>query len=222
MLTSALDEVNAELEGLGPEERLKWALENLEEVVHASSFGPEDMVVIHLTRGDVPTVFLDTNYHFEETLELVDEVEAEYGLELRVYKGYPSRGEFEEEHGELYETDHDKCCRINKVEPLEEAVEGVDAWITGIRREQAPTRREAKVVEEDGARLKVNPLVDWTSEDVWRFIEENDVPYNPLHELGYPSIGCEPCTSPIEGGDDERSGRWEGVEKTECGLHSER
>lgn len=214
-----LDSVNEELEDATAAERLAWAEENLDEILHASSFGPEDVAIIHLTDGSLPTLFLDTTYHFDETLELVEEMAEEYGLDLRVKRAHESREAFEQEHGELYETDPDACCRINKVELIEEALDGVDAWITGMRREQSPTRADIDVVERDGDRLKVNPLADWTGEELWSYVEGNGVPYNPLHDQGYPSIGCEPCTEPVAEGEDERAGRWGDDEKTECGLH---
>lgn len=214
-----LSTINETLERASPGERLDWAHENLDNVVHASSFGPEDVAIIHITSGSFPTVFLDTNYHFDETLTLVEDMEESYGFDLRTYRAYDSREAFEQEYGPLYETDPDACCHINKVDLIQEALSGVDAWITGMRREQSPTRADIDIVEQDGDRLKINPLADWTKDDLWRYIRENDVPYNPLHDQNYPSIGCEPCTSPVAEGEDERAGRWSGSGKTECGLH---
>ncbi|MBS1263269.1 MAG: Phosphoadenosine phosphosulfate reductase [Methanonatronarchaeales archaeon] len=214
-----IEAVNRELERAPAGERIDWAARNLARVVHGSSFGPEDVAIIHMSSGELPTIFLDTNYHFEETLELVERVKGAYSLDLEVYSAYGSREDFEEENGRLYEEEPDECCRINKVEPLGEALEGVDAWITGLRREQSPTREGTRIVEGEGERLKISPLADWTGEDLWNYIEENGVPTNPLHDRGYPSIGCAPCTSPVEAGEDERAGRWSGSGKTECGLH---
>jgi len=216
-----LQEVNRELEEMVAEERLNWAAEKMGKIVHGSSFRPEDMAIIHLTGGNLPTFFLDTNYHFEETLELVETARKTYELNLDVHRSYPSREAFEADHGPLYETDPDECCRINKIEPLQEALEGVDAWVAGLRREQSPTRADTDIVEKDGDRLKVSPLADWSKDDLWSYIEDNDIPYNPLHDQGYPSVGCEPCTSPVGDDEDERSGRWSGSGKTECGLHDE-
>ncbi|MBI5286258.1 MAG: phosphoadenylyl-sulfate reductase, partial [Deltaproteobacteria bacterium] len=127
-------------------------------------------------------------------------------------------------HGDkLWATNPDLCCKIRKIEPLVEALKGLRCWITGIRREQAPTRANTQVVEWDNKfnLVKVSPLVRWTNKDVWDYIHRNDVPYNILHDKNYPSIGCEPCTKPVKPGEDPRAGRWAGQEKTECGLHKE-
>lgn len=217
-----------EYEGLEAQERLKRALEEYDEVVVASSFGLEDVVILDMVYDKIgaspPVVFLDTLYHFEETLKLVDRFEEEYDLDLRVYTPeQETREAFEREHGEeLWESDVEKFHGLTKLRQIDEALEGRDAWVTGIRRQQAETRAEADAIEWDDAHglVKVNPLVEWSRDDVWGYVEENDVPYNPLHDEGYPSVGDEPLTEPIGEGDDERAGRWSDSEKTECGLHS--
>ena len=124
--------------------------------------------------------------------------------------------------GPIYGVKPDECCRIRKIEPLKKAIAGYDAWISAIRRDQTPNRSSAGIVEWDSkfSLVKVNPLANWTKGDVWRYITENDVPYNPLHDQGYTSIGCWPCTRPTTAGQDERSGRWAGFAKLECGIHS--
>ena len=125
-------------------------------------------------------------------------------------------------HGpKLWEREPDRCCAMRKVAPLQQALEGMDAWITGIRREQSTTRENARKIEIDARRgiVRVQPLVDWTNRDVWRYIWKHSIPYNTLHDHGFPSIGCVPCTNPIEEGSEERSGRWKGTGKVECGLH---
>jgi phosphoadenosine phosphosulfate reductase len=127
-------------------------------------------------------------------------------------------------HGErLWERDPDLCCSMRKVAPLRQALEGMDAWITGIRRDQSTTRQNARKIEVDERRgvVKVQPLADWTNRDVWRYIWRHDIPYNPMHDHGYPSIGCVPCTSSVDSGEDERTGRWKGTGKVECGLHGD-
>jgi phosphoadenosine phosphosulfate reductase len=215
-------------ESLDATGRLERALSEYDEVVVASSFGLEDVVILDMVYDKIgaspPVVFLDTLYHFEETLELVDRFEEEYELDLLVYTPeQETREAFEREHGEeLWESDVEKFHELTKLRQIDEALEGRDAWVTGIRRQQAETRAEADAIEWDDAHglVKVNPLVEWSRDDVWEYVEENDVPYNPLHDEGYPSVGDEPLTEPIGEGDDERAGRWSDSEKTECGLHS--
>lgn len=218
-----------EYESLDATGRIERALSEYDEVVVASSFGLEDVAILDMAYEKIgarpPVVFLDTLYHFEETLELVERFEDEYGLDLRVYKPeHETREEFEREHGErLWESDVEKFHELTKLRQIDEALEGRDAWITGVRRQQAETRANADAIEWDEAHglVKVNPLVDWSRDDVWEYVEENDVPYNPLHDEGYPSIGDEPLTQPVGEGDNERAGRWSDSEKTECGLHTE-
>jgi len=219
---------NDEYESLDATGRLKRALSEYDDTVVASSFGLEDVVILDIVYDKIgarpPVVFLDTLYHFDETLELVERFEEEYDLNLRVYTPeHGTREEFEREHGErLWERDVEKFHELTKLRQIDEALEGRDAWVTGIRRQQAETRADADAVEWDDAHglIKLNPLVDWSREDVWTYVEENDVPYNPLHDEGYPSVGDEPLTEPVGEGDDERAGRWSDSDKTECGLHS--
>jgi len=219
-----------EYEGLEPVGRLERALDEYDEIVVAASFGLEDVAILDMVYDELgarpPVVFLDTLYHFDETLELVERFEDEYELDLRVYKpdGAETREEFEEEYGErLWEEGAERFHELTKLRQIDEALEGRGSWVTGIRREQAQTRANADAIEWDEAHglVKVNPLVDWSRDDVREYVKENDVPYNPLHDEGYLSIGDEPLTEPVGEGDDERAGRWSGSEKTECGLHSE-
>ena len=218
-----------EYEKLDAEGRLRRALEEYDNIVVASSFGLEDVAILDIVYDEIgarpAVVFLDTLYHFDETLELVERFDDEYDLDLRVYKPEKeTREAFEREHGEaLWEHDVEKFHELTKLKQIDEALEGRDAWVTGVRREQAETRANADAIEWDEAHglVKVNPLVDWSREDVWEYIKENDVPYNPLHDEGYPSVGDEPLTEPVGEGDDERAGRWRGSDKTECGLHTE-
>ncbi|MDY6780006.1 MAG: phosphoadenylyl-sulfate reductase [Halobacteria archaeon] len=210
--------------------RLERGFDEFGEVVVASSFGLEDVAILDMTYDELglrpPVIFLDTLHHFDETLELVEEFDDEYDLNLEVYKpeGVETREEFEEKYGErLWETDVERYHELTKLRQIDRALEGRDAWVTGIRREQAETREEADAIEwDDGHGLvKINPLVDWSRGDVVEYVDENDVPYNPLHDEGYLSIGDEPLTEPVEGEEGERSGRWSGSDKTECGLHTE-
>jgi len=217
-----------EYEALDAQERLERALKGYDDIVVASSFGLEDVAILHMVYDEVgarpPVVFLDTLYHFEETLELVERFEDEYDLDLRVHTPeQETREEFEREHGErLWERDVEKFHELTKLRQIDEALEGHEAWVTGVRREQAETRADADAIEWDDPHglVKVNPLVEWSRDDVWTYVEDSDVPYNPLHDEGYPSVGDEPLTEPVGEGDDKRAGRWSGSEKTECGLHS--
>jgi len=218
-----------EYEELGARGRLGRALDEYDDLVVASSFGPEDAAILDMVYEGLgarpPVVFLDTLHHFDETVALVERFEDEYGLDLRVYRpDAGAREEFERRHGDrLWERDVERYHELTKLRQIDEALRGRDAWVTGIRREQTKTRADAGAIEWDEAHdlVKVNPLVDRSREDVWEYIEENDVPYNPLHDRGYPSVGDGPLTEPVGDGDDERSGRWSGSEKTECGLHVE-
>jgi phosphoadenosine phosphosulfate reductase len=163
---------------------------------------------------DVPIVELDTQVLFPETYETRDRLVRRYGLELRSFRPIdaPDR---------LWETDPDRCCSLRKVEPLERALADYGAWITGIRREQSPARAHAQKVEwsERYGVWKIQPLVDWDAKRVQAYLHVNEVPYNPLHDRGYPSIGCIPCTRAVASGEDERAGRWSGSAKLECGIH---
>jgi phosphoadenylyl-sulfate reductase (thioredoxin) len=194
-------------------------------VALACSFGAEDCVLVDVVgRGRIPVdVFtLDTGFLFAETYALWTRLEERYGIRIRAAKAdVPS---VEPGLPPPWERDPDACCAVRKVAPLKEALAGLDAWVTGIRRDQTPDRANAKVVEWDArfGLVKVNPLAAWSSDDVARHVRAHDVPTNPLHALGYLSIGCAPCTSPVGPGEDPRAGRWRGREKTECGLHADR
>jgi phosphoadenosine phosphosulfate reductase len=167
---------------------------------------------------------LDTGYQFAETLQLRDRIEKRYGIEVELIRPELSVPDYEAVHGgPVYPTDPDRCCRDRKIVPLRRAVAGYDAWISSIRADQSAHRARADVVGWDNkfGLVKVNPLLRWTHRDVWAFVVANEVPYNPLHDRGYPSIGCWPCTRAVAAGEtDERAGRWAGQAKTECGLHS--
>jgi phosphoadenosine phosphosulfate reductase len=174
------------------------------------------------SKPDAHIFYLDTGLHFKETYETRDRLERKY--QTRFIQALPklTLEQQEDQHGaQLWVTNPDKCCAIRKVHPLSEVLGNYDAWITGIRRDQSPTRANAGKVEYDikFGLVKINPLADWTNKQVWKYIQEENIPYNPLHDQDYPSIGCEPCTLPVKPGDDPRAGRWAGSSKTECGLH---
>jgi phosphoadenylyl-sulfate reductase (thioredoxin) len=221
-----LDAAAAALEGAGPIEALRWAADRFApRLGFATGFGVEGCVLIDLVaRHHIPVDLftLDTGVLFPETYQLWRRLEARYGVTIRAVRPALTLEQQAAAHGAaLWERDPDACCRIRKVEPLAGAVAGLDAWISAIRREQTPERAAAGVVERDRRYgiVKINPLVAWTSKQVWRHVHEHDVPYNPLHDHGYPSIGCAPCTSPVAPGEDPRAGRWRGTAKKECGLH---
>lgn len=199
--------------------------------VFASSLAAEDMVLTDLIlRARLPiTIFsLETGRLHKETLSMLDRVRETYDYEIKLYKPEPAAVEaYVAQNGlnAFYDSVElrKECCRIRKVEPLNRALSGNKAWITGQRRAQSTTRAELAVQEDDAAHgmQKFNPLADWSEQDVWDYIRANKVPYNPLHDKGYPSIGCEPCTRAIQPGEDVRAGRWwwENPESKECGLH---
>lgn len=223
----------AELEGAAPREVLRAAIEQFDNVVFSFS-GAEDVVLVDMLAKmtDRVRIFcLDTGRLHAETLRFVERVRSHYGLALEVMS--PDAEGVQRLVGEkglfsFYEDGHGECCSIRKIEPLQRRLRGVDAWITGQRRDQSPTRVDVPPVQLDrtfsspeAPLYKFNPLAGWRSADVWRYIHEHEVPYNELHERGFVSIGCEPCTRAIAPHEHERAGRWwwEADVKKECGLH---
>lgn len=208
-----------------PEDVLRWASEQFPNLSLACSFGAEDVVLVDMLRKINPAAeifYLDTDFHFQETYETRDRLADRYGVQFVQVKPDLTPEQQAEQYGsELWKRDPNACCNLRKVQPLARILGKYDAWITGIRREQAPTRANAKKVEYDYkfGLMKINPLADWTWDDVWNYIRSHDVPYNPLHDQNYPSIGCTHCTRPVKPGEDLRAGRWSGTDKIECGLH---
>jgi phosphoadenosine phosphosulfate reductase len=209
-----------------PEEVVAWAVDRFAgALTQACSFGLEDVALVdlHARATPEPDVFyLDTGFLFAETLETRDRLAARYGVDFRRILPALTVAEQDALFGaELHRRAPNQCCWLRKVEPLTRALAGYDAWITGIRRDQAPTRAHTKVVEWDEKfeLVKINPLASWTWADAQEYVRVRDVPSNPLHERGYPSIGCWPCTTAVKPGEDPRSGRWRGTGKIECGLH---
>jgi len=215
-----------ELEGKHPTDILEWGMQQFyPDIALACSFGAEDVALLDMIVKIQPNAkifYLDTDVLFQETYELRDKLIDRYHPNLIQYRPLLTLEEQAERHGEaLWASTPTDCCNIRKVEPLERALKPLDAWVTGIRRDQAPTRANTKMVEADArfGLIKLNPLAAWTSDDVWNYIKEHDVPYNVLHEQGYPSIGCVHCTRAVAPGEDPRAGRWANFAKTECGLH---
>ena len=214
------------LEGKTALEILTWAAGELSpKLTFATGFGAEGCVIIDLVgRNKLPIDLftLDTGLLFPETYALWRALETRYGVTIRAVRPEQTVLEQASTHGPaLWQRDPDRCCELRKVRPLRAALAGFDAWITAIRRDQTPERATAKTVEMDAkfGLVKINPLVAWTHDDVWAYLYQFDVPYNPLHDQGYPSIGCQPCTSAVRPGEDPRAGRWRGTAKKECGLH---
>jgi phosphoadenosine phosphosulfate reductase len=221
-----LKEISDSFEDKTPQDVLRWAFDEFDpDITLACSFGAEDVVLVDMVARihPAPRVFyLDTEFLFKETQAVIEEVIEKYGVRPVAYKSMITPEQQAAQYGEnLYWREPNQCCYLRKVEPLERALAGLRAWITGIRRDQAPTRANAGIVELDQkfGLVKLNPLARWTADDVWGYIREHHVPYNVLHDRGYPSIGCWPCTQTVKPGEDPRAGRWRGFEKTECGLH---
>jgi phosphoadenosine phosphosulfate reductase len=219
-------EANRLLQDETPQNILRWAVRRFHpRLTMATAFGAEGCCILHMLAEIEPGVRvfnLETGYQFPETLELRERIKERYGIEVEYVRPEQTVAEYEEEYGgPLYRIRPDQCCHDRKILPLRRAVVGYEAWISAIRRDQTAHRAAAGIVQWDGkfGLVKVNPLLSWTKKDVWRFIMEHEVPYNPLHDRGYPSIGCWPCTQPVADGADERAGRWAGTAKKECGLH---
>jgi phosphoadenosine phosphosulfate reductase len=214
-----------EFETKTAQELIAFAVEKFESITLACSFGAEDVVLVDMIQKIKPSVdifYLDTDVHFKETYETRDQLERHYGIKfVRAATDLTLDKQADQFGPELWNTNPNQCCNLRKVEPLTTILGKYSAWITGIRRDQAPTRANSKKVEYDVkfGLVKFNPLASWTSEDVWEYIRNNNVIYNPLHDNYYPSIGCEKCTRQVMPGEDPRAGRWSGNDKTECGLH---
>lgn len=219
---------NKRMRYLEAQDVIKWAYDFFgEKLVYACSFGAEGIVLIDMiseVKKDARIVFLDTHVHFQETYDVIEQVKSKYPqLNIEMIQPELSLEEQKEKYeDELWKTQPDLCCNLRKNKPLKKALAGSTAWLSGLRRDQSPTRANTEFINKDDKfqLIKVCPLIHWSWEGVWRYIKENNLPYNPLHDQGYPSIGCEPCTFTVKEGEDHRAGRWAGIEKTECGLHS--
>lgn len=218
----------ADSETKGALEVLRWAYDTYgDKLVYACSFGIEGIVLIDLiaqVKPDAEIVFLDTHYHFKETYETIDKVKARYPkLNIRMQQPEMTIEEQAAKFGpDLFATNPNKCCEIRKIIPLQKALAPSTAWISGLRREQSESRANTNYLNLDNRfqKIKVCPLIHWTWKEVWRYVTKHELDYNVLHDQGYPSIGCEPCTKPAFSMEDIRSGRWSGSGKTECGLHT--
>src|SRR6266704_4407219 len=223
-------ELNARFETSHPTDILRWALldSRLPRVAIASAFQAEGTAIIHMAAGirpDIPVLFLETGFHFAETLAFKERLAELLGLNVVDLTGDRTvEGQAAEFGPRLYERDPKMCCELNKVIPFALALRSYDAWMTSMRRDSAWTRKHTLIVSqtelEPGKTLvKINPVANWTRQDAWAYLKEHDLPHNPLYDLGYASIGCAPCTRMVFAGQDERAGRWSGLLKTECGIH---
>lgn len=215
------------LEKATPQEILRWAVDRFApKFTMATAFGPEGMTIIHMLSTiapDTPIFNLETGYQFAETLELRERVKTRYGITVEYKRAKQTVAEFEAANGgPVYKSDPNRCCFERKLRVLHESARGFHAWASAIRRDQSEDRARAPIVGWDRKfqLVKVSPLANWSKKDVWGLIAKEDIPYNPLHDQGYPSVGCQPCTRAVLAGEDERAGRWSGFQKTECGLHS--
>jgi phosphoadenosine phosphosulfate reductase len=222
-----IEQVAHSFEDASAESVLTWAVTAFAPrlVVSCSFGGPTGMVIVDMLMKidrSIPVAYLDTGLLFPETYELVESIARRYGITPLAVRPKLTVEEQGAEHGQaLWEREPQRCCAMRKVEPQRAFLRDYDAWITGIRRDQGSTRKATPTVQWDKAfdLVKINPLAAWDERAVWRYIAEHDVPYNPLLERGYASIGCMPCTRPVSAGEDARAGRWSGFDKTECGLH---
>jgi phosphoadenosine phosphosulfate reductase len=218
--------ISDDFEGQPTEAILRWAFREFgSDVALATGFGAEGSVLIdmlaRINKG-ARIFYLDTGLLFPETYALRNQLETRYGIRFEQRATRLSLSTQAANFGDrLWAHDPDRCCHLRKVEPLRETLKGLRAWISAIRRDQTPARAHAGIVERDAKFdiIKINPLVTWSSRDIWDYIKQYDVPYNPLYDQGYGSIGCAPCTTLVQIGEDQRAGRWRGIAKTECGLH---
>lgn len=222
-----LQDLNEQFENTGPDQVLLWGYYTFgAEMVLGTGFGPSGMFLIYRLWElgiNIPVFYLDTHLLFDETYELKDHIEDQFDLQITRVSTDLSLDEQASKYGdELWKKNPDYCCYLRKVAPLRNYLADKKAWVTGIRRSQSESRRNIQFVEWNAENkvVKINPLADWTEERVWNYIRNKNLPYNPLHDDGYPSIGCVPCTQPVDtGNEDQRAGRWKGTDKTECGIH---
>jgi len=219
--------LNEQFEQLSAGEILAWVWKTFgPKVVASSSFQTQSVPLLHIISQvcpDMPVIFLDTGFHFLETLAFRDELQARYNLNIVVIHPSIGKSQLLAKYGQgLYRHDPDLCCYINKVEPMQRALSGMRAWVSGVRRGQTAHRQNLAVLElQPSGLLKVHPVLDQTEAEQWDYIRRYRLPNHPLFAAGYLSVGCAPCTRPVTGGEGARSGRWANTEKTECGLHTD-
>ena len=230
--STEIQDLNRRFESAATESILRWAWETFKErAAMGTSFQGAGIVMMHLAQQaklPLPVFTLDTGLLFAETLELKKNLETFFQISIESLEPELSVDAQAKTHGpELWKRDPDSCCTMRKVEPLQKKLRNLDCWITGLRRQQSETRTSIQIVElyefdpiRNREIVKLNPMANWKREDVWKYIKQYQIPYNPLHDQGYRSIGCVPCTSKTASGENERAGRWIGFNKTECGIHT--
>lgn len=221
-----LEALSARFANASPRELLAWGYETFgDQMVMATGFGPSGIVLMHIVselRSDATVFFVDTDILFPETYALREELEARLGIEIRRVHSELTLQQQAERYGpELWRSNPNLCCFLRKVAPLRSFLADKAAWVTGLRRDQSEGRAATALLEWDASNglVKLNPLAHWTEEEVWGYIQLHNLPYNTLHDQGYPSLGCVPCTDAVAPGEDARAGRWRGHAKTECGIH---
>jgi phosphoadenosine phosphosulfate reductase len=226
--STELDQLNQQFETADPGEILSWGYETFaKEMVLGTGFGSSGVFLIHQlqTYGiDIPIFYLDTNLLFDSTYELKDRIEARYNIDItRVTPELSLKEQADRFGDELWKRNPNQCCFYRKVLPLRNYLSDKKAWVTGVRRSQSDTRNQVRIIDwdEENEVIKINPVAHWSGEKIWDEIHRLDLPYNPMHDEGYPSIGCIPCTQPVNASkeSDDRNGRWNGTDKTECGIH---
>ena len=220
-----MDALNDRFETESAECILRWAWDTFApDIVASSSFQTQSVPLLHIISRvcpELPVLFVDTGYHFPQTLAFRDDLRVRYHLNVVVIQPTVTKSETMQQYGEpLYRHDPDLCCYINKVSPMQWAVSWAQAWVSGVRRDQTAQRQAMRIFEArpDGL-LRIHPMLNWTADDIEAYRRAHDLPAHPLYAMGYPSVGCAPCTRPVFSGEDLRAGRWAGSEKTECGLH---
>lgn len=224
---ASLEQIAVAAEVWKPEQVLAWAFDTYgDKIAIATGMGVEGLALLDIASQVNPNLKLftgDTEFLFPETYDLMDRVEEKYGIKIeRLFSQLTPEAQAEGYGPELWARDPDQCCALRKVEPLKRKLATLDAWVTAIRRGQTADRAAVRKIAWDAKfnLVKISPLADWTREQVWSYVVRNDVPYNPLHDQNYPSIGCTHCTRAVKPGEDPRAGRWSGFRKTECGLHT--
>ena len=222
-----LDKIGIAAESWTAEQVMAWAYDTYgDKIAIATGMGAEGMALLDIAVRINPKLKIftgDTEFLFPETYDLMDRVEEKYGIKIeRLYSQLTPEAQAAEFGPNLWASDPDQCCALRKVQPLQRKLATLDAWVTAIRRGQTSVRAGVRKIEWDAKfnLAKINPVADWTREQVWNYVVRNDVPYNPLHDQNYPSIGCTHCTRAVKPGEDPRAGRWSGSQKTECGLHT--
>ena len=223
--TKDIELINSNFENSHPIEIISWAWSFFgSSIIASSSFQSTSLPLLHIisqVAPELPIIFIDTGFHFPETLAFRDHIQSILDIKIITIKPELSTDQFLERYGELYQHHPDACCYLNKIEPFQIALQGKKAWISGISRDQTASRKNSSIIGWHPILpiIKINPMACFTAEQVQQYIDKFNLPRHPLNNKGYSSIGCWPCTSPIEPGEDERSGRWRGIDKFECGIH---